>query len=238
MAVRRPIVNVSGVKSELPVGDTLPGGLASGYIEFTTSQTWTVPGGATWLWVEVVGAGASGAANTASNSSSGGSGGQCVRTLLRAQDVPASVSVVVGAGGAPVSGSVVGNDGGDSAFGDVSAYGGRGGMRANGQTLPKTYATLSSVALVDGLHDAGASAYTAETRTTYGGGGGGGYSVTGIRGVSKFHGDGGLGRWDNADGHSDDGEFPGGGGGGRGYATSALRMSGAGAAGVVRVWWW
>jgi len=234
---RRPLVLVAGVKSELPADDTLTGGVATGYIELTSSQTWAIPPEATWLWIEVVAAGGGGRSSTYSSLRSGGSGGQCVRTLLRAQDMPASVSVVVGAGGAGTSGTVTANDGGDSSFGAITALGGRGGI--DGCTLPKTFSTTYSSSTANPIlsfYDAGGSVYAAsQIKTVYGGGGGGESSAAGI---SQFHGNGGFGSAIDADGHAGNGVFPGGGGGGRAYSTSALRKSGAGANGTCKIWWW
>jgi hypothetical protein len=81
--------------------------------------------------VQVWGGGGSGSAGSgnAFRSSSGGGGGAYNEVFLYASGVPTTVSVVVGAGGLPVSGAITpGNSGGTSSFGSyVTAYGGAGG---------------------------------------------------------------------------------------------------------------
>lgn len=101
---------------------------------FSSNGTWTKPGGAIWVTVEVQGGGggasgvaATGAATVALGSSGGG--GEYARGTFAASALTSSVAVTVGAAGAAgASGDNAGGTGGTSSFGSfVTAVGGSGG---------------------------------------------------------------------------------------------------------------
>jgi hypothetical protein len=130
-------------------------GVSSEFAEFLTSGTWTKPAGVTWVYVEAVGGGGSGglsiavndAATPMSGVSTGGGGGRFASKLFKANSLPGTVTVTVGAGGASKSLTkstnsssflMSGSSGGASSFGDlVVAAGGGNGNAA-------TYATSGS----------------------------------------------------------------------------------------------
>lgn len=105
---------------------------------FDASGTWTKPAKGDYVMIECWGGGGAGASNSASNvfysqgscctvSQPGGGGGSYSRRIVLMDDLPASVAVTVGQGGAPQYGFGSGMNGGDSSFGSIlSAKGGRG----------------------------------------------------------------------------------------------------------------
>lgn len=218
-------------------------GARTDYQEFTTSGTWTKPAGVAHVYVEAIGGGASGYTTSGSTgSSTGGSGGEGIQGFFRAADLPATVSVTIGAGGAAVPGSSAsnGNDGGDTTFGSfLTAYGGVGGLQNNnGPTAGgKRATTPSSVgSTVNYTHINGGIGINQSFAQrnfggpcVYGGGAGGGIATGGptAGGVSQYAGNGG-----NAPGGA--GAYPGGGG----AANNNGGASGAGANGRLRVWAW
>jgi len=86
--------------------------------------------------VQVWGGGGSGSSSTAvsNRGAAGGGGGAYNEAFLYASGLPSTISIVIGAGGLPVSGSATpGNTGGTSSFGNyVLAYGGGGGGSPTG----------------------------------------------------------------------------------------------------------
>jgi hypothetical protein len=95
---------------------------------FTTSGTWTKPSNIKSIYVQIWGGGGSGAASLGG----GGGGGSYNEIYLQENEIPSSVSVDVGLGGASVSSSH-GNPGGETSFGSfISAYGGGGGGDSGG----------------------------------------------------------------------------------------------------------
>jgi len=229
------------------------------YQAFTASGTWNKPVGTpgnAWVFVEGWGGGGGGRSNSGTNGGGGGGGGYISR-MFRASQIPSSVSVIVGAGGAVNSngtnssfGSLAvfpaGNTGNDSASGTV---GGRGG----GVTQAST-ADFSGA--VGGGYSAGASggasAFGFGSSSYYGGGGGGGYATVtsgsgnaAANGGSSYYGGGGGGGLATVGGTgsatANGGEsVMAGGGGARGQAGFTPAGGGgrgaAGARGEVRVW--
>lgn len=115
-----------------------PGGGAT-LNEFTSTGTWTKPSGATFVMVEVWGAGAGGSsgarqpAGTSSGGGTGGGGGAYRYKLFKASDLTSTVTATIGAGGTGGLTAVgnnsdgrAGTNGGDSSFGAyLVSYGGR-----------------------------------------------------------------------------------------------------------------
>jgi hypothetical protein len=162
------------------------------------SNTWTVPAGVTSIEVLVVGGGGSGGGSTAG----GGGGGGLVYQTAYAVTSGTAYTVTVGAGGAQVSNQVVGNSGGNSVFGPLTAIGGGGG----GAT----------------------SASTAFVGKNGGSGGGGAY----YGGRTAAPGTGTAGQGNNGGLSGSDGNYPGGGGGGAGAAGAAPTSSKSGNGGA------
>lgn len=202
-------------------------GAWSYYIAITASQTWSKPA---WLeddqiiTVEMWGGGAGGG-NSALRG--GGGGGGYVRRQFRAADVPSSVSISIGAGGA------IGAQGGNTTFGALlTAYGGgtstsdKGGAGASPWAKGANDSTSSAAADPATLwHGGNGAQYLAGNatggRAIFGGGGGAAVASGGGQtgaGVSIFGGNGGA--------VDTPGSAPGGGGG----------KQAVGARGEVRIW--
>lgn len=216
-----------------PLLTSLGGGSSRYYWQFTATGTWNKPSGLdddTMVFVEAWGGGGGGSSGA---NQGGGGGGGWLGSWFRLADLPSSVSVTVGAGGA-----IAGN-GGNSSFGTLltsygglgtgNSDGGRGGSAASGGLFGAgpggTGGAAGSPASTENGGGGGGSGQGVGTggnggQALRGGGGGGGRgpSGTGHGGASVFGGNGGP--QDTA------GSIPGGGGG----------RNAVGARGEVRVW--
>ncbi|MGU9981452.1 hypothetical protein ACJ4V0_15560 [Phreatobacter sp. HK31-P] len=212
-------------------------GLVAGgpdYQAFTASGTWTKPAGLTGneiVVIEAWGAGGGGGMTGGDGNGPGGGGGAYTRRDMRAADLPGTVSVTIGAGGAGRASFGGATNGGTTTFGSyVTAYGAidrYGGTNiatiGNGHETP-----LQNIFFGGG----GGSAATAAPPVIYGGGGGGtnaSNATIRLGGVSMHGGAGGSGSASSGAAPAA-GNAPGGGGGG-GWNTTG----GAGARGEVRV---
>jgi hypothetical protein len=128
-------------------------GVSSEFAEFLTSGTWTKPAGVTWVYVEAVGGGGSGGVSIAVNDaatpmsgvSTGGGGGRFASKLFKANSLPGTVTVTVGAGGASKSLTkstnsssflMSGSSGGASSFGDLVVAAGGAKMASAADLIP------------------------------------------------------------------------------------------------------
>lgn len=199
---------------------------------FTASGTWTKPTSPTGAWVLVeVWGGGGGGGGTASTGAGGGGGYSW--GIFAVDDLGATETVTVGAGGAKGNPGTVG---GTSSFGShLSAYGGGGGYNGGGggggQTSAGTAANVSTGGNgggpVGGTGDNGT-----DTAATSGVSGGGGAYNQSPSGAAGFFGGGGGGA---ASGPNGGASFYGGGGGGGGASgTGGVSVHGGngGATGV------
>lgn len=175
------------------------------YTAFTISGTWTKPAGFSADDIFLVEGWGGGGGGTTSNA--GGGGGGYAGRRLRYADLPSSVTVTIGAGGAP--GSAAGA-GGTTSFGSlVTAYGGGGGAAFSAGAGGSIHGvggngTSTSVQSLAVGTDAGS------------GGGGSGADVSGIYGV-HWGGGGGAG---SASGAQPGGSVFGGGGGASNFSSA------------------
>jgi hypothetical protein len=230
---------------------------------FTASGTWTKPTADAndTLIVACIGGGASGGATRIvpgnNGSASGGGGGGVALFSVRIGDLPATVSVTVGSGGASVIATsnneqLVGNAGGDSVFNNYArAKGGAGGVSNNAAAacqggagaLSLSFLGNTSIDMTGSPQTGGSGRSTLTTLTAtsiipYGLTGGGGAFIrnastdrtqNAVGGIDRLFGDGGVG----ANPTAGNGVIPGGGGGGA-VAPGVNATSGAGARGEVR----
>jgi hypothetical protein len=189
------------------------------YQVFTASGTWTKPAGVKFIIVEVIQGGESGSASGfTTGTRSGGNGGIMGSRFFFESEVPASVTVTVGAGGTAVSSvntqSVAGNPGGHSSFGTL----------------------FQSSLLSSGLRAGSGQSITWSGTSTQ-------IYTPGVAGSANLAGSGGAANWAAAGPiTATAGNAPGGGGGaallGGTTTTPGTATSGAGARGEVRVWAW
>lgn len=195
----------------------------------------------------LVGAGGGGRSYS-STSSTPGAGGSAVLINMFGRNMPSSVSIVIGSGGAGGNTSVNGGDGGDSTitFGStvLTAVGGFGG-RASSDSRQAGVIRLVQPGDpnqfdVDPVSaEGGALRFyipNANFNSVYGGSTGGHYysGVLYAPGVSTYGGTGGLG---SSSGTASAGAVPGGGGGGGYGGSSSGTTSGAGGNGNCRIYY-
>ena len=213
---------------------------ATDYQEFLTSDTWTKPAEATFVYVEVIGAGGGGAYDSVGAAAGGGGGGGFSATTILASSLSATETITIGSGGTGRTTTTgPGLVGGDSTFGSlVTGRGGEGGKQGVGAGTQgggnggggELGRSNSAGSFAQGGYSSGGGSYNS---TSSGGdcvkGGGGGASATGgsTGGESVEGGDGGT--------VATVGTVPGGGGGAEDNTGSA---AGDGADGRIRVWSW
>jgi hypothetical protein len=208
--------------------------VGSSYELFTSSGTFTVPGGITTVYLTMVGGGGGGASGQTGLNSYGGGGGAGGQTIIfyPLTVTPAdSITVTVGAaanGGASLGAN--GSNGVASAFGTLSAAGGSGGTGITGAT-----ATVTSMNAANASSSSGTAGGLAGKFT--GGNGGNGHGT----GASNYGGGGGGGSYFGAGGAggnaSNNGSNATGFGSGGGGAGSSATTGGKGSAGFVLVSW-
>lgn len=203
------------------------GGAGSDFQEFSTAgaDTWVKPSRGSRAFAQVFGPGGSGARGAAGG---GGGGGSYVEGWFDLADLPSTVAVTVGAGGAAItSGSTNGNPGsGPSSFGSLlSAYpgggggtgGGDGGAGGGGAGIAGAGASASgTTAGTGGKATPNGAATAVDTSSLFGGGGGATGDDTGKNGGDSVNGGGGggSGRVTGAGAGAGGASFNGGGGGG------------------------
>jgi hypothetical protein len=203
------------------------GGLQSVQV-FTSSGTWTDPGGLSRVIVEVVGGGGGGGGTNNSGSdnvSAGGGGGGYAIELIETSATGGTETVTIGAlgaGGASGSSSA-GNTGGTSSFGSlVSATGGVG---APSGAKPK----------LGGLGGAG-SGGTVNTTGSPGDSRTGDNNTVSAGGAAGGDSKWGSGAGGPVDSNTNQSATGYGGGGGGAVANTAAKAGGDGTAGIVIVW--
>ena len=170
---------------------------------YTSGDTWTNPSPSTpkRVFVKLVGGGAGGAAGrkgapgTNRYGGSGGAPGATVETWFLTTDLPATVSVTIGAGGsggaAVTINSTDGNNGtagGTTTFSTVSAVGGLAGVRGTSTSANQPggksgsclfgLTTAASLAAGSGSNTTGSSVAASAAAFPTGGGGGGGLNTS------------------------------------------------------------
>ena len=194
---------------------------------FSANETWVKPAGASWVEILLVGGGAGGAGGLSNTGGKGGESGEWVSARFRASDLPASLDVVIGAGGAG------GNNAGGATYvtdgSTVRAFAAGGaGFTGNGTPPGISYDEVSGSynGAPGGAGGAGAAGQKGNRlRASNGGAGGAGGAPNAPGNAGTGYGAGGGG------GRQSSGTNAGGGGGGGGYLTNALASNGSGANG-------
>jgi hypothetical protein len=175
---------------------------------FTSSGTFTKPGGISGMTVIVIGAGGGGgggfsfAGAGVTQGGGGGAGGSYVSRTYRASDIGATVSITVGAAGTGGAGGVAGGSGsngtagGNSSFGSLLAAfgGGRGTGGASGSDSPGGTGAGTAAAGMTGPGAGGLPSNStmgsgsSGTQNAFAGGGGGTITPAGSAGNSEWGG--------------------------------------------------
>ena len=205
-------------------------GLATvaGYQEFTGSGSFAKPPGARYFLVELVSGGSSGSvyAGSAQFWAEGGLGGDSNTKIFRAADIPSSVPIIVGEGGAAVTGTNSnGQSGGDTTFGSL--------LKAVGALAPQASNTNSTLPVArEGEMRGGRRGGSIK-------GGGAGISLTNLSGNITTLAPAGASLDAGSGGdRGAAGAYPGGGGGANTANQTSALTSGAGGKGRCRIWWW
>ena len=226
--------------------------------EFLTSGTWTKPSGfkGNLAFVILVGGGASGSCRSGWTGNAGGGGGEIVMDWVDVSG-ESSVSVTIGAGGAGVTQSSYGNNGGDTSFGSlltaekgyaplIYSYGGRGGGGTpggfdNSLLTSSTYRMRGDSASFGPFGCAGGGGGWGHNSGTLGYSGNGGWAK-GAGGIAYYSGGGG-GSWgagsdgSNTQPQSSAAANSGGGGAGA-YNSGGIGTSGSGGSGRAIIYWY
>lgn len=113
----------------------LPGGH---YESITSSTTWNTPTGITQAQVRLKGAGGSGGGGATGSTGPGGAGGAGMVATHELLALPSSLTITIGAGGAPSAAATAGTTGGDTTVVgtgiSIKAQGGSKGNAASGST--------------------------------------------------------------------------------------------------------
>jgi len=176
---------------------------------------WSRPSGVGYIDLLMVGGGGAGGGKIGSSQSNrglggGGAGGVVFRPGFSLMPLPDEISIAVGAGGEGVPAS--GNDGGDTQFGDLTAYGGAGaledycleplvcqanpgGCGAGGTRIDEGGLSIQSSSITGGFGNNGGSGIETcgPSTSPHGGGGGGAGGVGGNASASCVGGHGGIG---------------------------------------------
>lgn len=232
--------------------------------EYTSSATWTKPAGLKYAYVVCLGAGGGGASGTRSSSfASGGlcgQGGEIKELWFEESVLNDSYEIVIGSGGVGgasyngLNGVNIGNDGGNSSFGEIICLGGIGGKSAAGAISLKQINSkkvpsggsggyFSSGTFNSGEN--GGANYNNDSSLNMAIGGIGGGANNGEAGASNIItfltstygiGNGGAGggsaSYSTNGGNGGNGGLYGAGGGGGGATTTAFGVSGAGGNGA------